>query len=338
MARQVSALGLDMTPSELRMVALEAERSTPADAGFRRTGGGLSIRAFSLPRGSISTGRRECQNAGNQASENDQDLRQLLRRYRGWPVAYHDVMPGEFLTIVTLPLLSAAQEVPAIRWEVQRLLPGPVSEYAVDFVKLDRNPGLPAPPGSNAYLVYGAPWNAVKASAEQVRSLGLKPKKACADAIALLRGTDFLMRQTGNTLSDKTCVVVYLDEGKGSVVVSVKGVPVAVRTVSFENEAPVSEKSLSSLTAELQRAIRYVRRISGKDPDTLCVTGVQGLSDQASQALAAGLEFRVISPRFDVAPDYGSPGIDGRYVKSLGLALSLIPLANGNAGPRTAGG
>lgn len=331
MARRVSALGLDMTPSELRVVALEAERGSPPEAGSSRTGGGLSIRAFSLPRGSIPTGRRDLDNAGNQKSEKDRDPQQLLRRYRGWPTAYHDVMPGEFLTIVSLPLLSPSQELPAIRWEVQRLLPGPVSEYAVDFVKLEgRNPGLPTPPGGNAYLVYGAPWSAVKASAQLVRSLGLKPKKACADAIALLRGTDYLARQTGDTLLDKTSIIVYLDEGAGSIVVSVKGVPVAARTVIFENGVPVSERSLVSLVAELERAVRYTKRVSGKDPDTLCVTGVQELSDQTSQTLADGLGLPVLNPRFDVTSGYESPGIDGRYVKSLGLALSLTPPMNGN--------
>ncbi|HHY35899.1 MAG TPA: hypothetical protein GX510_09790 [Firmicutes bacterium] len=334
MARRVAALGLDMTPSELRVVALEAEKGSLAGAEPSPAGGRFSVRAFSLPRGSISTGRRGLENTGNQTSEKDQSPRQLLRRYRGWPAAYHDVMPGEFLTIVSLPLLSASQEVSAIRWEVQRLLPGSVSDYAVDFVKLEgRSPGLPTPPGGNAYLVYGAPWSAVKASAQLVRSLGLKPKKACADAIALLRGTDYLARQSGDTLLDRMAIVVYVDEDGGSVVVSVKGVPLAARTVIFEtseNEVRLSEESQVSLMAELERALRYTRRVSGKDPDALCLTGVQELSDQASRTLADGLGLPVLNPRFNVTPDCERPGIDGRYVKALGLALSLTPPMNGN--------
>lgn len=318
MARPSCALGLHIAATELRFVALDMRRAENRKVAASSGGGAPRLCAFSLPVDAL----RSCEKPPGSL-----DLRESLRRYRGCPVGYHQPVLGEFLTTVNLPLIPAGQEAQAIRWEVQRLLPAPVGEYAVDFVKVGAGtPGLPSPPSANTYLVYGAPWSSVKASARLVRSLGLRPVKAFPGTVALLLGTGFLLRLSGNGLEDKTCMLVSLDENETTVIVSTGGIPVAVRVVDRGTDPAISESSLVRLSAELDRAARYVRRVSGREPDTIYITGAPEECEEVCRAFRATMSSNVVNVPHDLVEELDGFPPDGRYVRPLGLALSVADL------------
>lgn len=241
---------------------------------------------------------------------------------RGWPVRAAAALPAtrSVLRVLDLGAVPDREAGAAAGWELQRVLPYPLEEAAVDLVPLQG-------PGGPRWLAAAAHGGDVRAHVSLLRGWGLRPVALEPEPVALWRLHLALCPDAG-------AVEAVLDLGAGGtrLLVIVERAPVLLRCLPVgcrDLQAPGGfEGPLRDLLTELDHSLRFCRQTYGRAPDRIWACGGGGAWAPLLQALRDSLGAPVEPWRLPVevlgaGPHEGSAAGTGLASPAFALAMGL---------------
>jgi len=267
------------------------------------------------------------------------ELRQFLKDAGERGVTAAAALPLQecLLFSISLPSLKRSELMGAIRWELERLIPGKSASMGATFAQWpDFMPPLPVgtpPAGGRQYVVAAAPNASVRAARSLMKRAGLRPVAIEVPALGASRAVswqrpmteiprmipapetspDFAAATRDQPAADRLQVVVSIGTEVG-LYMSYGQFPWVMRKLPSES---LDIESLGPLFAgEITRSLRYARTLPGE-----AIPGEVTLLGMSADLPAL---CKVLNERIQVnAHVWASPedGLSSEYAVAFGLAL-----------------
>lgn len=210
---------------------------------------------------------------------------------------------------ITLPKLSGAMLVEAIRWEANRVMPVPLEEFYIQWQV------VPVYREETQVFLVALPRNATDALIETLREADVKTTLMDLAPLALAR-----------MASRATSVIVDVRSTEVDIVIMVEGIPHLIHSLSLPSDAPSLQEKLPKIREEIRHTIKFYDSGHPEKPLEpglpILVSGELGEEPEACQSLSDELNYPVLplAPilkcQKDLAPS--------QYMVNIGLALKKL--------------